>query len=370
MSVGDVTVVIPNYNRTALLERALKSIATQTCRPSKVIIIDDCSVPERFAEIKEIVTRFKKFLNITLLQNDKNCGANHSRNRGIFEASTKYIAFLDSDDLWMPKKLETQLINIEKAKGSNSKPVLSATGRYRVDASGKFIARQFGGNVLSSAKIRQSNFIGTLSSIIVETWIAKHIHGFDEGLPACQDWDFFIRLSEYVQYVGIAEPLCVYVDHDEERITLNNKKRLKAHLFIYRNHIRSSGDLAAISGGEFYRNIAEVYQELGNSRKAAQFFAKYMTLARAKSGMVSRLVPSAFWHLYYTWRNPPSIKQQRYARYRLMMARALKSSASQFEIQNDRIFIEKMMSHSPTGATVPASISGALGKAELLSGKK
>lgn len=346
MSVGDVTVVIPNYNRTTLLERALRSITAQTCRPSEVIVVDDCSAPDRFAEIKKIVAGFKRSLSVTLLVNDQNRGANHSRNRGIFETSTKYVAFLDSDDLWMPKKLEMQLASIEKAKSGNSKPVLSATGRYRVDASGKIIARQFGGKALTASKIRQSNFIGTLSSIVVEAWVARHIHGFDETLPACQDWDFFIRLSEYVQYVGIPEPLCIYVDHDEDRITLNNKKRLKAHIYIYRNHIKSSGDIAAISGGEFYRNIAEDYQELGNSRRAAQFFARYVALSKANGRLTSRLIPSGFWQLYYQWRAPPSIKQQRYTRYKHLMAEALKNTARQVEIEKDGALIEQMMSSS------------------------
>jgi len=239
-----------------------------------------------------------------------------------------------------------QLAAIAKVNIDNSKPILSATGRYRVDASGEIIARQFGAKALTASKIRQSNSLGTLSSIIVETWIAKHIHGFDETLPACQDWDFFIRLSSYVQYVGIPEPLCIYVDHDEERITLDNKKRLKAHIFIYKKYIKSLGDMSTISRGEFYRNIAEDYQELGNPRKAAQFFSKHMALSKTNGRIISHLIPSGFWHLYYRWRALPPIKKQRYARYGRSIAEALKDSAHRIEIERDRDLIKQIISSS------------------------
>ncbi|OWK24286.1 hypothetical protein AJ87_24205 [Rhizobium yanglingense] len=210
------------------MRRALASVAAQTRHPVEVIVIDDCSSPDKAGDIRAIVEDFNLCIPTRLLINESNRGANYSRNRGIFDAKGRYLAFLDSDDIWMPEKLQRQIDEIESAKKTNGRPVLSATGRYRVNSDGAIIVRQFGGQVLNPGKIRRSNFIGTLSSVIVETWIARHVWGFNEALPACQDWDFFIRLSDYVQYIGISDPLCVYVDHDEDRITLNNRKRLRA----------------------------------------------------------------------------------------------------------------------------------------------
>jgi glycosyltransferase involved in cell wall biosynthesis len=316
MTVCNVTVVIPNFNRTTLLQRALASIEAQTVRPYEVIIVDDHSDSDKLTVIEQIVAAFSN-LNVTLLVNSQNSGANYSRNRGIRAAVSKYVAFLDSDDLWMPNKLELQMAAIEKASSGNNRPVLSGTGRYRINAAGEIIAQQFGGKVLSGEKIRQSNFIGTLSSIIVETWVARHVRGFNEALSACQDWDFFIRLSDYVQYVGIKEPLCVYVDHDEERITLNNKKRLKAHLFIYRNHIRNSSSGDPSSHAELFRNVAEDYQVLGNTKKANLYYARYRTLMRR--GRADRLLPQVAWSCFYRFRSAPSIKAQRYVGYKERM---------------------------------------------------
>lgn len=313
MKYCDVTVVIPNYNRTYLLERALKSIAEQSHRPHEVIIVDDCSEGSKLLEIKKIIQKFGDVLHILLLENEKNLGANHSRNRGIQIAKSKYIAFLDSDDLWMPDKLKKQMKEIELSKAKDSRPILSGTGRYRVNSTGEIIARQFGGKVLNPGKIRQSNFIGTLSCIVVESWIAKHIHGFNEELAACQDWDFFIRLTDYVKYVGVPDPLCVYVDHDEDRITLNNKKRLRAHIFIYQNYIKGWGFEDDSSKGEFFRNIAEDYQLLGNSEKSNHFYAKSKKYMH--KGLFLRKMPEKFWRVYYKFKKMPDIKNQRYMAY-------------------------------------------------------
>jgi glycosyltransferase involved in cell wall biosynthesis len=338
----DVSVVIPNYNRTALLRRALNSIVEQTVRPKEVIVVDDCSDADCLETIKLIVEQFERELDIRLLVNDTNRGANYSRNRGIFSARAKFVAFLDSDDIWMPAKLDRQVKEINRAKEKDGRPILSVTARYRVDAHGEIIVRQFGGRSLNQQKIRRSNFLGTLSSVIVETWIARHIHGFNESLPACQDWDFFIRLSDYVQFVGVADPLCVYVDHDEERITLNNKKRLRAHVFIYRHHIRPVLGGQSSGKAEFYRNIAEDYQELGNAIRAAAFYAKSVVAASWKNEKTAGLVTYAL-RKYYRLRPPGSIKQQRYARYRRLMDDVRKDAKACAEIAEHSALIRGLM---------------------------
>ncbi|PDT52747.1 MULTISPECIES: glycosyltransferase family 2 protein [Sinorhizobium] len=342
MTACDVSVVIPNYNRTALLRRALNSVSAQTVRPKEVIVVDDCSDAIHLEAIKLIIKEFSDDLNIRMLVNETNKGANYSRNRGIFSAIGRFVAFLDSDDIWMPEKLELQLNEISRAKENDSRPVLSVTARYRVNSHGEIILRQFGGRLLNPQKIRRSNFLGTLSSVVVEAWVARHIHGFNESLPACQDWDFFIRLSDYVQFVGVADPLCVYVDHDEERITLNNKKRLRAHIFIYKQHIRPVLSRKRAGKAEFYRNIAEDYQELGNSAKAGAFYAKSVAAKAWKNEAISVIYEYVL-KRYYRFRPPPSIKQQRYARYRRLMDDLLKDAKVCAEVTEHRNLIRGLM---------------------------
>jgi glycosyltransferase involved in cell wall biosynthesis len=341
MTALDVSVVIPNYNRTTLLWRALNSIAAQTCKPFEVIVVDDCSHADRLVEIEAVIEHFRGSQNIKLLVNERNSGANYSRNRGIFAAASKYIAFLDSDDLWMPDKLQRQMSEIVKAKQSDNRPILSGTGRYRVNGEGEMIARQLGRNDLTPDRIRRSNFIGTLSSVIVETWVARHINGFNETLPACQDWDFFIRLTDYVQYVGIRDPLCIYVDHEEERITLNNSKRLKAHLFIYKNHIRNFDRSNQAAKWEFYRNIAEDYQMIGNDKKASLFYARHKSIRR--KGILTWFIPSAFWFFFYHLKGVPPIKAQRYRRYKKAITTFKRRPSRRKILETDSAVVANLM---------------------------
>ncbi|WP_234818537.1 glycosyltransferase family 2 protein [Sinorhizobium fredii] len=341
MKECDVSVVIPTYNRTSPLRRALNSIAQQTVQPSEVIIIDDCSEATVIEEVKTIVSSFSELLKIKLMVNERNSGANYSRNTGVFAANGRYIAFLDSDDLWLPEKLERQIGAMEKAKIASTKPIFSATGRYRVDGRGELIARQFGGHVLTSQKIRRSNFIGTLSSVIVETAIARQIHGFNEALPASQDWDFFIRLSDYVQYVGVAQPLCAYADHDNDRISLNYRKKLQGHIAIYKNHIRHSRYSANTIRAEFLQHIAEDYQELGNRPKAAFFYANSIA-ARICPGLMEQVAACVLRASFHVL-SLPSLRQRRYQRYRRSLDHLLKNEETRAVISEDRRIIRGLM---------------------------
>ncbi len=313
MSRIDVSVIIPNHNRTQSLFRALNSIAGQTRLPCEVIVVDDCSSPEKLAEIRLIVEAFHNQLNTSLLVNDRNQGANFSRNRGILSAKSRYIAFLDSDDLWMPRKLEIQMGQIEATEFQSSKPILSATGRYRVNDAGKLIARQLVGRPLTSENISLSNFIGTLSSVIIDASVAKQIGGFDCRLAACQDWDFFIRLVDHVKYVGIDTPLCIYVDHSEERITLNNRKRLKAHIQIYKTHIKKNPRASNRAKAETFKKIAEELQGLKRKRKSSIFYSKYKSRNSRFSALT--FISNWGWNALYRIVNVPDLKALRYNNY-------------------------------------------------------
>lgn len=333
----DVTVVIPIFNRSHTLRRALASVVAQTQRPREVIVVDDGSSDQCLAEVKTIVAQFSQSLRINLIVNEINRGANNARNRGILQAKSAYIAFLDSDDLWLPEKLAKQMSEIRKAKGNEERPILSATGRYRVNSKGDIIARQLGGSSFNPVLITSSNLIGTLSSVIVETSVVKKIGGFDERLPACQDWDFFIRLAEYVQFVGIRDTLCIYVDHDKERISGNHRKRIRAHLHILRKYKSVRNSCATI-----YRNIAEDYQEAGEPAKAATFLARSFASRRFPNRW-ARTVFELILIMYFRYKLPRSLKERRYIGYRKALARDMANPHIFAKVQEDAALLKKLM---------------------------
>lgn len=340
MSKGSVTVVIPNFNRTHLLRKSLASIKTQTLRPQEVVIVDDCSHPENLAEIEKIIGDFREELNIGLLKNDANRGANYSRNRGIASVSSEYVAFLDSDDLWMPGKLEIQMAAIRRALVLDGHPVLSATGRYRVNGIGRIITCQFGRKTFDYDSICQSNFIGTLSSVIVDAAVARKVGGFDETLGASQDWDFFIRLAKHVQYVGVSDPLCVYVDHSETRISSNSAKRIVANTQIRRRHSKSESPPNQVQSGVCVR-IAEDLQIIGKKRRANLYYAEH--LHAGFSRIVRNLVPKFILFCVISTIGAPDLKNERYKRYRINFSKLIRNPTLRKTTALDQQVIMQMM---------------------------
>ena len=100
-----VSIIMPSYNTASFIEETIKSVLDQTYTNWELIIVDDCSVDNT----DEIVSCYLKDERIHYLKNDMNSGAAISRNKALKEAKGRYIAFLDSDDLWKPEKLEKQL---------------------------------------------------------------------------------------------------------------------------------------------------------------------------------------------------------------------------------------------------------------------
>lgn len=107
MKKADVTVVIPVFNSIRTIDRAVKSVLEQTLLPTEIIIVDDCSTDNEFKEFLKGLN-YDTSVNINVIYLSKNVGPGSARNYGIKNSKTSYIAFLDSDDVWLPRKLEIQ----------------------------------------------------------------------------------------------------------------------------------------------------------------------------------------------------------------------------------------------------------------------
>ena len=104
-----VSIIMPSYNTARYISDSINSVLSQTYNNWELIIIDDCSTDNTI----DVVKSFKDS-RIILLQNEKNSGAALSRNYALREAKGKWIAFLDSDDVWVPEKLEKQIAFMEE----------------------------------------------------------------------------------------------------------------------------------------------------------------------------------------------------------------------------------------------------------------
>ena len=107
---GLVSIIMPSYNTAIFIAESIQSVLAQSYKDWELIIVDDCSTDNT----DQIVKPFLVDDRIKYLKNDRNSGAAVSRNRALREAKGKWIAFLDSDDLWMPDKLKKQISFMEK----------------------------------------------------------------------------------------------------------------------------------------------------------------------------------------------------------------------------------------------------------------
>ena len=112
---GLVSIIMPSWNTAKFIAETIQSVIDQTYQNWELLIVDDCSTDNT----DEIVASFKDD-RIKYFHNEKNSGAALTRNRAMREAQGEWIAFLDSDDLWMPKKLEKQIAQL-KAKMKKEK---------------------------------------------------------------------------------------------------------------------------------------------------------------------------------------------------------------------------------------------------------
>jgi glycosyltransferase involved in cell wall biosynthesis len=181
-----VSVIIPTYNRLPMLREAVGSVLVQDFEDVELIVVDDGSSDGTAEEINRYGGRVKLF------QHDVNKGVSAARNKGILHARGKYIAFLDSDDLWVKGKLKIQAAFLD----DNPHYPLCYTDEIWI-RKGKRV-----NPMLKHAKYSGWIFEKCLplciispSSVMIKRTLFTKVGLFDEALPVCEDYDFWLRVS-------------------------------------------------------------------------------------------------------------------------------------------------------------------------------
>jgi glycosyltransferase involved in cell wall biosynthesis len=185
--MGLVTVIIPLYNRKELLPRALNSVLKQSYRNLEILVIDDGSTDG--VEELPILNQDQRIRFIRL---DTNCGVSKARNIGIANAQGSWIALLDSDDEWIPVKIEQQLQWLKSNpsfKITQSREIWIRNGK-RVNP--PVTHEKIGGDLFKESLTR---CMVTPSSVVFSKEFIDEIGGFNESLPACEDYDLWLRIS-------------------------------------------------------------------------------------------------------------------------------------------------------------------------------
>jgi glycosyltransferase involved in cell wall biosynthesis len=219
-----VSVVIPTYNRGYCVAACIDSVLAQTLGDFEIIVVDDASNDDTGARVAAIGDP-----RITYAALSSNGGGAVARNTGIRRARGEFVAFLDSDDLWLPDKLAKQ---IDGLRAFGPRCGLSYTWLACVDDHGAETLRihpDIDGFCFEQMLV--SNFIGSFSNLVVRRDLLVAAGGLDEAFRSCQDWDLFIRLCRHSSVHCQREYLVRYLQSvtDKVRISTNPRSVIQGH---------------------------------------------------------------------------------------------------------------------------------------------
>jgi glycosyltransferase involved in cell wall biosynthesis len=190
-----ISVVIPTINHAHWLPESIESALNQTLKPHEVIVVDIAGGSKD--NTKEVVSRYPVRY---LTQPDR--GVSDARNHGIRNSSGDWVAFLDSDDYWLPRRLELQVAAIkDEAFG------YCATTRFYQDGHTEDMEYYNVPEALSV--LRHHNFIDT-SAALVRRDAMERIGGFNRESCAGEEWEAWLKLAHYYRFVGIPDRLLMY----------------------------------------------------------------------------------------------------------------------------------------------------------------
>jgi len=240
--IPKVSVIIPTYNRSELLLRAIESARAQTVGEIEILVCDDGSTDDSRKRVENLGDT-----RIQWIQGKHSGRPAPARNRGISLSRGEWLAFLDSDDIWFPKKIENQLNILEKT-GLQA----SATNALRLGPSGNCEGsyQRFSDPTINLRKILRSNWV-ICSSALINRSLVSRVNGFpeDQAFKGIEDYALWIRVASLTDFAYDAEPCLYYLDdasnsirgslppQEAFRVEIEQRKR------VIRDFLRwSSGD--------------------------------------------------------------------------------------------------------------------------------
>lgn len=209
-----ISVIIPTFNRAKKVVRAITSVLYQTFDDFEIIVVDDGSTDGT----KKTVIQFGR--KITYIVHASNLGVSAARNTGIKRSSAPFIAFLDSDDYWLPQKLRVQMDFFKihpRALACQTEETWIRNGR-RVNPRKKHL-KPSGDIFEPSLKL----CLVSPSAVMLKKPLLEKIGLFDEDLPACEDYDLWLRIASLYPIHLIMQPLIIKEGGASDQLSARHK---------------------------------------------------------------------------------------------------------------------------------------------------
>lgn len=267
-----VSAVIPTYNRAHLVGQSIESVLNQTYKDLEVLIVDDGSTDNTYDVVKPYLERPE----VRYLRHEQRKGQQAARNTGIKNSRGEYVAFLDSDDTWIPQKIDLQLSAIN-SKGAKC---ISYTGMWIVDTDGTKTnyLKRYNGYVYRQMLERSGP---SYCCLLVPIECLRQIGFLDESTEAYTDWDTCITLSKLYEFITVDEPCTISRANLPDSVTKNTVKAFAYQRIIEKNQ----KDMLRLIGKQglarHYRNVAWIFYKAGE-------FKRYRAGARHAFAIYSR----------------------------------------------------------------------------------
>ncbi|MFQ6027889.1 MAG: glycosyltransferase family 2 protein [Dehalococcoidia bacterium] len=287
-----VSIVMPTYNRAYIINRAIISVLNQTFTDWELIVVDDSSKDNTL----KIVDSYQDSRVILLSQDPAKKGAAAARNVGIAASSGEYVAFIDSDDEWLPKKLQKQLEVFNTTDLDQVGVVNCGRKIYYPDSTVLSIPSRRGWvrqDLLAlRGEISNINMIISKSAAQGELW-------FDESLKSSEEWDLQIRLAGVCQYDSCDDILVNKYEVNDDRVYtgISIPDGLSVVMQKYDNELLAMPGVRARHWG----GIGLTYWKLGNSKAAR------ISIRRALKGRFWSLRLHIYFMLTFTGKLGPRI---------------------------------------------------------------
>jgi glycosyltransferase involved in cell wall biosynthesis len=233
-----VSVIIPTYNRGWTIREAVDSVLIQDYKDFELIVVDDGSTdntPEVLGAYCGVIKVFRQ----------ENKGVSAARNRGIAEASGRFIAFLDSDDLWFPQKLSRQVEFFNTTPDALICQTEEVWIRNGVRVNPKKRHKKPSGMIFEPSL---ALCLVSPSAVMIRRSLLEVVGNFDETLPACEDYDLWLRISCRFPVYRIDTPLIIKRGGHEDQLSASfglDRFRIKAIKRIIKSGILSNAQYAA-----------------------------------------------------------------------------------------------------------------------------
>jgi len=221
-----VSVIIPTYNRDKFIGEAIQSVLDQTFRDFEILVIDDGSTDETAGVIKSFLDDRVRYIY------QANQGRSHARNHGLKKAAGLYIAFLDSDDLYLPGKVELQVAYLD----SNPEVGMVYTSAYCVDEDGSMLRDSYlasiSGHIYKDIAFYVPVTI-TLPTVMARREVFDRVGGFDEKMERFEDTDMWRRIAKEFPIGAITDFTCKLRTHAGNALAGQAPRKIEAAVTYY-----------------------------------------------------------------------------------------------------------------------------------------